>query len=282
MTSIAIELKRAVAILAASGVAEPVREAASLMAFALKRDRVFLIAHQDYDPTPEEMRIFDAALERRSRREPLQYIVGKKEFYGLDFVVSPNVLIPRPETESLVEQAVAELSGIEKPRFCEIGIGSGCIAISVLAKLSKATAVGVDISQDALVTASLNAERHNVSGRLRLLKSDVFAAVPVEKFDAILSNPPYVPESAIAHLQAEVRDFEPLIALTDGGNGFGIIRKIIRGAPVFLNEAGVLLIEIGFNQAENVLALFDPAVWREATAKADLQGIPRTILARLA
>lgn len=280
MTGIAEELQRAADILTDAGVEEPHREASSLMAFALGRDRAFIITHPDYHPTPEEQRIFDSALERRARREPFQYIVGKKEFYGLEFAVSPDVLIPRPETEGIVERAISELREIEHPRFCEIGIGSGCIAVSILANLTRASAIGADISEKALAIAALNARANKVFSRLELTKSNVFSAISQEKFDAIVSNPPYVPAKDIEHLQAEVRDFEPHIALTDGGEGVGIIGRIVGQAPAYLKQNGVLLIEIGFDQAERVLEMFDPEIWYGAEVIYDLQGIPRIILAR--
>lgn len=282
MTDIAKELECAAALLAQAGVAEHLREASLLMEFALGRDRAFIITHPDYRPTPDEQKIFLSAVRRRASREPFQYIVGKKEFYGLEFAVSPDVLIPRPETEGLVERAITELESFEHPRFCEIGIGSGCVAISILANFPEATAVGVDISPDALAIAALNAGKHGVSSRLELIISDVFSGVKKEKFDAVVSNPPYVPVADIAHLQPEVRDFEPHIALTDGGEGTGIIGAIIRDSPDYLKQNGSLLLEIGFDQAEKVLAIFDPAIWSKAEAIPDLQGILRIILARLA
>lgn len=265
--------------LAAGGIAEPGREAASLLSYATGRDKAFIVAHPEYILLTDEKERFHAAAGRRAAREPFQYITGKQEFYGLDFTVAPDVLIPRPETEILVEAAIEHLKASGRKRFCEIGIGSGCISVSILANVPEATAVAGDISENALKLASLNAETNGVIDRLQLIRSDTFDKLPVEQFDLVASNPPYVPEHDFAGLPVEVRDHEPPTALTDGGDGLSIIRTIITQAPSYLLPAGLLLMEIGWNQSERVAALLDNKVWTSITFLPDLQGIPRILKA---
>jgi release factor glutamine methyltransferase len=277
--NIAEALRDAAFKLGDAGVAQRRMEAASLMTFALKCERSFLIAHPEYELEPFELDVFESVVGRRVNREPFQHIVGKQEFYGLDFEVSPEVLIPRPETEILVERAIHEFSKTPLPDFCEVGVGSGCISIAVLKNIPDATAVGVDISEAAIKVAQRNAEAHGVAERLTLKISDVYAALGDETFDAILSNPPYIPGSEMLALQPEVRDFEPHTALTDHGTGLSIIERLIAVAPRHLKKEGILIIEIGFGQAESIKLLFDENVWRSVEILNDLQQIPRTVIA---
>ncbi len=271
-------LNIAAEILRAKGIAESRREAASLLAFALGKDKTFLVAHAEYELSAEEQTRFDEVIGRRANREPFQYIVGRQEFYGLNFLVTNDVLIPRPETELIVEAAIEILKN--KPsKFCEVGIGSGCISVSILNALKNTSAIGSDISQNALKVAKKNAEIHRVSGRLELKVSDVFDSLLEEKFDLIVSNPPYISVEDVKTLQPEVRDFEPPAALTDGADGFSIIEKIIVDSPRFLIEDGFLLMEIGFGQARAVEKMFDKNTWRRIEFLPDLQNIPRTIKA---
>jgi release factor glutamine methyltransferase len=273
-------LNNAAKILQSSGIEQPRREAASLLAFALKKDKTFLISHPEYKLSNVEEKRFRRFLKRRALREPFQYITGKQEFYGLDFLVTPDVLIPRPETELIVENAVEILRGKEHARFCEVGVGSGCISVSILHEIKSASAIGFDISGKALKIAKKNAVVHRVLERLELKISDVFEKLRDEKFDLIVSNPPYVSSEDIKNLQAEVRDFEPLMALTDDGDGVSIIERIITGAPTFLNNNGFLLLEIGLAQASRVSAMFSPQIWKDIDIFPDLQGIARMVKAQ--
>lgn len=281
MTNIAEILKDATEILQKSGIAEPRREANSLLAFTLRKNKTFLIAHNDYELSNEEEINFQSFLQRRAGREPFQYITGKQEFYGLDFIVTPDVLIPRPETEMIVENALEMLKTRENSRFCEVGVGSGCISISILHNAQTVSAIGLDVSEKALEIAKLNAENHQVSERFALKISDVFSVLTDETFDLIVSNPPYIPRQDIENLQAEVRDFEPLNALTDEKDGLSIIEKIIAAAPKFLNPNGFLLMEIGFGQAEDVKQMFDAEIWQTVEILPDLQGIGRMVKAQI-
>lgn len=281
MPNIADTLKKATEILQESGIAEPRREAGSLLAFALGKDRTFLITRDDYELSSEEETRFQSVLERRARREPFQYITGKQEFYGLDFTVTRDVLIPRPETEMIVEAALEILKSQETARFCEVGVGSGCISAAILRHAPKSSAIGLDISEKALEIARLNAENLAVADRLELKVSDVFAALTTEKFDLIASNPPYVPREDIEYLQAEVRDFEPFTSLSDGADGLSIIEKIIKESPKFLKSGGFLLMEIGFSQSGKVERMFDRKIWQTVEFLPDLQGIPRLVKAQV-
>lgn len=281
MASIAESLNRSERILAPSGISEPRREAISLILAAIKRDKAFVYAHPEYKLTPQELVVFDSFLERRANREPLQYIVGVQEFYGLDFEVTPDVLIPRPETELLVEQALKILESKPGESFCEVGIGSGCIAVSILHHAKNARATGLDLSPAAIRVAERNAKTHGVLDRLTVLRSDVFDALGDDRFGLIVSNPPYIPVREMASLQPEVRDYEPRSALTDELDGLSIIRRIVTEAPRHLNRRGFLLIEIGFDQSDEVASLFDPAIWDTPEFLPDLQGIRRVVSAAL-
>lgn len=263
------------------GVADARREAASLLEFTLSRNKTFLYSHPEYELSNDEESRYRSFVERRAGREPFQYIVGRQEFCGLELEVTPDVLIPRPETEMLVERAVGILSGMDAPRFCEVGVGSGCIAVSILHQVQGVSAVGLEISPAALQVARRNAETNGVEDRLELRESDVFSALEGEEFDLVVSNPPYVRVADIGSLQPEVRDFEPHTSLTDGGDGVSIIRRIIEGAPDVLQPGGGVLIEIGFDQGYRVGKMFRPEIWDRIEIVPDFQGIPRMASARL-
>jgi release factor glutamine methyltransferase len=281
LPNIAERLRGASEILKLSGIGEPRREADSLLALALEKNKTFLIAHPEYELSNEEEKRFRDFLNRRASREPFQYIAGRQEFYGLDFEVNRNVLIPRPETELIVESAIDILREKKTSTFCEVGVGSGCIAVSILHEVETASAFGLDVSAEALEIAAKNAATHKVSNRLELKTSDVFEVLKDENFDLIVSNPPYIPRMDIENLQAEVRDFEPLVALTDGREGLSIIEKIIFESPEFLNQKGFLLLEIGFGQADFVREMFAPGIWNIVDILPDLQGIPRMVKAEI-
>ena len=272
---IADALEEAIVALADAGVGDPRREAGSLLAFSLKKDRAFLHAHPEYELSRLEVSSYCSNVERRARREPYQYIVGTQEFYGLEFEVTSDVLIPRPETEILVEKAIEFLAQRSEPFFCEIGVGSGCISVSILRNLPEAQAVAGDISKAALEVARSNAQSHDVDDRIEFIISDVFESTPEARFDAIVSNPPYVPEIDFESLQVEVRDHEPAIALLGGSSGLEIIGRIIDGAGTRLVDGGLLLMEIGFNQFSSVNRLLATDYWRDIEILPDLQGIPR-------
>lgn len=277
--NITAALSKAAERLQSAGIAESRREASSLLEFVLRQNSAYLIAHSDDQLAANQKMIFDACVSRRAKREPLQYITGRTEFWRLEFEVAPGVLIPRPETELLVEAAIGFLQSSDAPRFCEIGVGSGCISVSILHSLQNATAVAVDASAEALKIAARNALKHGVDKRLDLREGDLFDAID-ERFDLIVSNPPYIPDNDISALQPEVRDFEPLVALAGGLDGLDLVRSIVKDAGQFLRPGGVLLIEIGHDQAPHVAGFFDNNAWQEVEFLRDLQSIDRAVLAR--
>lgn len=261
-----------------AGVDDAGREARSMLEFATGKDTAFLIAHPEYDLQNAEIERFTSFVVRRAGREPFHYITGTREFFGREFFVEPGVLIPRPETEFLVECAIDRLSRHPFPRFIEIGVGSGCVAVSILKSVSDATAVAVDVSDFALRVASANAARHLVSDRLELRNGSVFAGIS-ERFDLIVSNPPYVPDDDLRAMQPEVAKFEPHLALFGGSDGLDIVRKIAEEARNFLNPNGVLAMEIGFGQSEAVRELLESSGWTSIDFIPDLKGIERVATA---
>ena len=266
--------------LAAAGITEPRRDAALLLGEVLNRDRSFMIAHPEHSVAADQLQKFREFIARRASGEPLQYITAHQEFFKLDFAVTPDVLIPRPETELIVEVALEILRPDQAARLLDIGTGSGCLAISILKELPKARAVATDISASALKVARRNAERHGVTDRLRLIESDLFSAMASDDvFDLLVSNPPYVPNNDLRNLQPEVQ-YEPAAALAGGADGLATIRRILRDAPRLLCAGGYLIFEIGFGQSESVGALVGARDWQMIEIRRDLQGIPRTVVVR--
>jgi release factor glutamine methyltransferase len=282
MTFISEALTMAARILNSAGVPEARREAGSLLSFILGKDRTFLIAHAEDPLSDDAFRRFQEGVERRASGEPLQYITGVQDFFGREFRVTPDVLIPRPETELLVEAAIEMVRETSEAIICDVGTGSGCIAVTLLCELPNARAVAVDKSPPALEIAKLNARNHAVSDRIDFAISDCFSALDPGQFqfDIVVSNPPYVAEEMMPGLQREVRDHEPPVALSPGPDGLSVIRRLISEAPAFLKSEGHLIMEIGFDQGEAVRSLVDESVWRLREIRADLQGIPRIVILR--
>jgi release factor glutamine methyltransferase len=277
--SIAEALFEATQILRTAGVPESRREAGSLLAHVIQKDRTFLISHAEEKLEPHTVHEFRDVVERRAAGEPLQYITGYQDFYGRSFRVTPDVLIPRPETELLVEAALGLMHG---SRFCDVGTGSGCIAVTLLCERPDSRAVGLDLSPAALAVARENAGAQRVDQRIEFHVSDCFDALPenTRPFDLIVSNPPYVAADVVAGLQREVKDHEPMVALTPGPDGLSIIRRLITEAPQFLQKDGHLLLEIGFDQGETVRELVEGSKFKLLETRPDLQGIPRIVILR--
>lgn len=264
-----------------SGVAEARREAGSLLGYLLHRDRSFIIGHAEDSISSEEQEAFNQLLNERAQGKPQQYITGHQEFFGLDFEVTPEVLIPRPETELLVETALGLLTNAEA-LICDVGTGSGCVAVTLLHERTNARGVAIDISPAAIEVARRNAAKHSVSARLEFLVSDCFDDVePETLFDVIVSNPPYIPAGDLAGLQREVRDHEPHLALEAGADGLSIVRRLLTDVGTHLKSGGHFLCEIGFGQSEAVAGLLAPMVdagsWKLLDIYPDLQGIPRVV-----
>jgi release factor glutamine methyltransferase len=277
--SIAEALFEATQVLRTAGVPESRRDAGSLLAHVIQKDRTFLISHAEDKLELHTVNEFRDVVERRAAGEPLQYITGHQDFYGRSFRVTPDVLIPRPETELLVEAALGLMNG---SRFCDVGTGSGCIAVTLLCEHPDSRAVGLDVSPTALAIAGENAGAHGVDQRIEFLVSDCFDALAenTPSFDLIVSNPPYVAAGVVAGLQREVKDHEPMVALTPGSDGLSIIRRLITEAPQFLQKDGHLLLEIGFDQGEAVSELVSNSEFHLVEIRPDLQGIPRIVVLR--
>jgi release factor glutamine methyltransferase len=279
-SSIATAILNASQVLQEAGVPEARREAGSLLSYVISRDRTFLISHAEDSLDTVVLDAFAKVIQRRAQGEPQQYITGHQEFFGLEFKVTRDVLIPRPETELLVESALSLLSDRNQATLiCDVGTGSGCIAVALLHARPSARAVAIDISEAAIQIARANALRHAVSDRISLLVANCFASLKSSEpgFDLIVSNPPYVSAAAMSGLQREVRDHEPHFALTPGGDGLSIIRRLLKDGADQLRTGGHLLFEIGFDQGADVRQMVSAKVWRLVEIQPDLQGIPRIV-----
>jgi len=252
------------------------RDAELLLLHVAGKDRAFLLTHPDAPLTPGQQSTYEQWLNRRAKHEPIQYILGEQEFYGLTFRVTPDVLIPRPETEHLIEALLQLIPREAAIRIADVGTGSGAIAITLARKLPHVTITALDVSPPALKIAQQNAARHNVADRIRFLESDLLSAVADEIFDAIISNPPYVPDSEA--LDPQVRNFEPATALYAGPSGLDIYRRLIPQSWQALKPRGWLFMEIGHGQHDALAALLSD--WNDVAFIDDLQQIPRVVTAR--
>ncbi len=264
----------AMARLRAAGVPDPARDARVLLAHAAKVDaaRVTLIAPEDIAPEIAER--YDNLIALRAVRVPVSQLIGAREFYGRSFDISRDVLDPRPETEALIEVALSE----PFDRVLDLGTGSGCILVTLLAERADAEGVGVDISEAACLHASANAARHEVAGRAQIVQSDWFADVE-GRFDLIVSNPPYLAAAEMDEVQPELRDHEPRLALTDEGDGLTAYRVIAAEAQGYLNAQGRVMVEIGWKQGNSVSGIFTAQGWGEVAILPDLGGRDRVVVA---
>lgn len=268
------------------------RDAETLLLHVLRQGRAWLFAHPDDDISDAALDLFTSFVERRARHEPLQYLTGHQEFFGLDLGVTPDVLIPRPETEALVEAVLAWLHAQQTPsaaanlHLVDVGTGSGAIAIALVTHLPTARITALDQSLAALRVARGNAERLGLlSKRLLFLESDLLDALPAVtaegaeagRIDVIVSNPPYVPQLDMPTLQPEVRDFEPHLALFAGPDGLAIYRRLIPQCWAALRPGGLLALEFGFGQKNALAGLL--GAWNNVCFHDDLAGIPRIVLA---
>ena len=255
-------------------------DAETLLMHVLGRHRAYLYAHPELELACHELTKYHEALTRRSSGEPLQYIPGRQEFWGLDLRVTPAVLIPRPETEHAVETALELLRGTESPHIVDVGTGSGCIALALASEMPGATIEAVDIASEALDVASSNAERLGFARRIRFAQSDLLEIFleSNRKFDLVVSNPPYVGQNEANKLQIEVRQYEPHAALFGGAEGLDIYRRLIPQAREVLKPNGWLVMEIGYSQEQAIRELLGD--WNEVRSVPDLQGIPRVVIAR--
>lgn len=279
MASLHERLADARHVLERAGIAadEAAIDAEVLARHVLGWDRGTLITHGRQHLPPGFEPSFDALVERRRQREPVAQIVGHREFWGLEFEVTRDVLVPRPETELVVEAAL-ELAGAGTVRrIFDVGTGSGCIAVALAVALPDVSLMATDVSAAALAVAERNALGHGVADRIAFVHTDLFENVPGAA-DLIVSNPPYVPTSDLPALPPEVARYEPHQALFAGPDGLGAIRRLFGAAGAQLAPAGHLVVEFGFGQASKVTALAAETGWRVVAVRQDLQRIPRVIV----
>ncbi len=253
-------------------------DATLLLRHVLNIPQAEIYAYRERQLSLLELRTFQSLIDERVKGKPIQYITGEQEFFGLPFRVTPDVLIPRPETEHLVEAAIARLQNHSAPRIVDVGTGSGCIAVALAHAMPHSEIVALDISEAALVVAWQNARQNGVAERIEFLESDLLAAVVRERFDAVVSNPPYVALSERASLAREVREYEPALALFAGATGLEIYQRLIVEANELLASGGWLLMEIGHGQKSAIEKLLQG--WDGMEFIPDLQSIPRVAVAR--
>jgi len=276
-------LSSAIERLEAADMGSPRMNAEVLLMFVLGVNRAYLYAHPERELTAEEEARYDEVLAQRATGMPSQYITGHQEFWGLDFVVTPAVLIPRPETEHLVETVLELARGIARLKLVDVGTGSGCVALALAHELKSAAVYAVDVSADALEIARANAARLQLDGRVRFMQSNVLEALAdVCDFDFVVSNPPYVGFGEADKVQKSVRDFEPRVAVFAGEQGLDVIGLLIEQAHRALKPGGWLAMEIGYSMRDAVVNLLSPTMWEDVRVVPDLQGIPRVVAARSA
>lgn len=286
-------LNKGIEVLKSSNIEAPVVEAGVMLCFALECDRVFLYTHSENAIDDKILERYLTFINLRAKGMPIQYITGHQEFMSLDFAVNSHVLIPRHDTEILVETVIEYVNGlytavsisgspspVPQVHILDIGTGSGCIAVSIAYYARQCRITAADISQKALETAFLNAFKNNVSDRIEFVRSNLFDSLNEQKFDVIVSNPPYIPSDEINFLQTEVRKFEPVIALDGGQDGLDFYRRIVDEAPRFLKPQGLLAFEVGCGQSQDVAGLMKGMYFDISIIK-DLAGIERVVTGRL-
>ena len=261
-----------------NNIENPINEAKYLLKYLLKKDDVFFITDLNYELTDEEINEYEQLVNKRCSHVPFGYITGIKEFMGLDFHVDRETLIPRPETEIIVEYMIEHFKGITLD-ILEIGVGSGCISISTAKYLENVNILGVDINEKALSTANRNIEYHHVDDRVKFIRSDIYENVE-GKFDVIISNPPYIRKDIIETLEDDVKKYEPILALGGGEDGLYFYREIIKNASKYLTESGYIILEIGYDQGEEVKDLLIQNNFTDIKIIKDLAGFDRTVVGR--
>jgi release factor glutamine methyltransferase len=285
-----MKLNSAIARLSENAVPSPRMNAELLMMFSLGCDRAYLYAHPERELSPEESRRYEQALSQRERGTPAQYITGHQEFWGMDLIVTPAVLIPRPETEHAVETVLRLVRASEgapggdarpplsRVRIADVGTGSGCIALALAKELPTAEIYATDISSEALEVARANASRLQMASRIEFSRNDLLAGLGASEFDFVVSNPPYIGESEADEVQLEVRKFEPRRAVSAGPTGLEVIEQLIPQAYSKLRGNGWLVMEISGTIVNGVKDLLDE--WKQKQVINDLQGIPRIVAAQ--
>ena len=284
--TVAQALAYALPPLTEAGVDTPRLDARLLLAWTLHATREDLTRDPERVLTGRERTIYEKAVALRTQRRPLPYITGEAWFYGRPFKINRAVLIPRPETEGLVQAALEKCRNEPEPRIADVGTGSGCLAVTLAAELPDARVWATDLSQNALKLARKNVVRYGLEDRVTLLLGDLLGPLPQgARLDVIVSNPPYVTESELPSLQPEVRDYEPVLALSgepgaSGPDGTDLHRRLLRESPAFLTPGGWLLLEVGQGQAESVAEAARDLGYDQVEVRADLAGIGRVVLGR--
>jgi release factor glutamine methyltransferase len=279
------EIDKAARRLAVSGIESARLDAELLMAAAAGVTREAVITGS-IDLSPATLSNFETMIARREKREPVAYLLGRKEFYSLDFEVNPAVLIPRPESEIVVAAALGFIAGAPDARVLDIGTGSGAIAIAIAVNAPRVRVTAVDISADAIAVASRNAQHHGVEDRVTFRRADCFETLDggpaLGSFEVIVSNPPYLDDAEIAALEPDVRGYEPRVAMSAGAGGLDILRRIAAGVPQHQHLAsdGELIVEVGAEQAAAVAKLVEEAGLRVVSVINDFAGHPRVVRAR--
>jgi release factor glutamine methyltransferase len=261
-----------------AGADTPLMESQLLLGIVTGRSRLEILRDVDAAVTPEEAHKFDELVKRRVLREPLAYLRGTQEFYGLTFEVSPAVLVPRPETELLVDLAIEKLKNKPNLTLVDVGTGSGCIAVAAAVQLPHLRVIAVDISPEALKVAERNAISNAVRARIQFIQSDLLQDFSPESADMVVANPPYIPSNEVSLLQPEVRNFEPRLALDGGLDGFAIHYRLIKQAAIVLKQGGWLGIEVAIGQARKLSAKLRQDGWNKVQIIKDLAGIDRVVI----
>jgi release factor glutamine methyltransferase len=296
-------LKKGITQLRNASVASPALAAELLLLHVMERERSWLYAHPEDNLSAEQLELYLSLIARRASGEPTQHLTGEQEFWGLTFEVTPNVLIPRPETEHLIEVSLDRLA-LKQLRagrrqnttgigiwIADVGTGSGCIAVALAKELAHAEIFATDISSDALAVARRNAEKHGVAERIHFVETSLLDALPRSAipthhasphFDLIVSNPPYISRRDAPTLMREVRDHEPGLALYGGEEGYELYAPLIAQSAKLMNAGGILVLEIGFDSLPAVQPLLGAPAWTNFGVTNDLAGIPRVVAAEKA
>lgn len=259
-------------------IANPSLDCLILLAFILKTNKEFVIFNSEKELLKNDEVEFFKLIERRKNFEPISHLIQKREFYGIDFFVNPNVLDPRPDSENLIELILKHYKKNNSSlNILELGVGSGCLIITLITNLPNSFGTAVDISKKALEVALKNAKAHKMENKLQFLESDLFSNISNIEFDIIVSNPPYIPSKEISNLQAEVRIYEPLLALDGGINGLDFYKKIAELSQNFLKKDGKIFLEIGYGQKKEVEEIFIKNNFELIEVKKDLSNIDRAL-----
>lgn len=254
-------------------------DAEVLLSYVLGQERIYLYVHFDEPMQQNELCKFREYVKKRAQHMPIAYIIGTKEFMGLPFKVTPDTLIPRPDTEILVENVLANTDKNEEVKIVDIGTGSGAIILSLLANLPKAIGKTVDIASKAIEVARENAAALKVDDRCEFFVGDLFTPLNSDEFDIIVSNPPYIPQKDIVSLETDVKMYEPIGALTDGGDGLDYYRRLLMEGRAYLKKNGFIALEIGIYQSEAVKRIAEDNGWKNIRIIKDYAGIDRVVLA---